>query len=106
MKLSFRFLFFTSVLLSFCEKALETIPNLPPAQPFVTCYLTNSHSQIRLYYKTPISVGQSGSMGDVENALVEIGNGSQVRTMSFDSIFKVYVLDTADMPIRKGMQYD
>jgi hypothetical protein len=88
-----------------CDKEAESLPDLPPAKPFVTCYLTNTEQDIMLYYKTPVSVNVPGYKGNVKDATITISNGSQSGTMEYDTLYNVYKLDTSEVPLRKGSRF-
>jgi hypothetical protein len=109
MKLNFNYyqiLIFILICFSSCDKGFDQLVEVPAAKPFVTCYLSNSADKIYAYYKTPISVNESGQYGNIEDATISIFNGQFSMQMLYDTIKNVYVLDTVLMPIQRGVNYE
>jgi len=110
MQLNFKYfsksLIIISLFFSSCETDFDPTIFVPPAKPFVTCYLTNTKSQILLYYRTPISVNDTGWYGNVTNASIFLEDGLITQQMYYDTSHKVYKLDTNLLPIVKGHTYE
>src|SRR5438874_13839154 len=92
-----------------CEREPDNSIIISKADPFATCYVTNTSKSIRLYLKKAKQIGETYDYQNdpyhhslnITDAIVTINDDNQKYQMFYDTNTYSYSIDTSIIPVIK-----